>query len=496
MDSNSKTNVFVANKTPTGLPIKRCIQRKTPKYFRRSEPKIGGGKIASNLARLKTRNTPKAFNVSFAQEQLTTHLTENYKTCKYRNLAQLLDAARKHVLLQGQLILEMVDISHHKTAAMRNTQYNGWISQSVASVESNHEPYFNHSSEEQKYYIHVAVYVGEFEGKQYVVDAGGRNSFIPMMFGMIGLRRFCMAFHERSSFYVFTPIIENQCSFNHNLILQRAFGGIGTKYLYHAPGLVSEVFMNVLLGGITEDTFTPIWHNRSVSSKNQDISNAKYFHGELTSQIRQVRQGIHLSLGCYITCKNKNEKPWFRPFLRSFVDLMSFIKLNDGDKCREIIDTSGLTLSSYNSDGETPLTFAARQGSTSICTQLVDFTLGADLKMALSADVNLPDANDNTALLQAFLNVHLDTCDTLIALGANAKDLRFQKILCDSFSKWYSPNKLVQCKDLAQHFKNIICIEVFYNHLMLEAIKDGNQSEYIKHMDNFYGTHSINVLDE
>ena len=496
MDSNSKTNVFVANKIPTRLQIERCAQRKIPKYFRRSEPKIGGGKIASNLARLKTRNTPKAFNVSFARGQLTTYLTENYKTCKYQNLSQLLDASKKGALLQGQLVLEMVDISHHKTAAFRNTQYRGWISQCVASVVSKHEPCSNHSSEKHKYYIHVAVYVGEIEGTHYVVDAGGRNSFIPMMFGMIGLRRFCMAFHERSSFYVITPLIENQCSFNHNLILQRAFGAIGTKYLFHAPGLVSEVYINVLLGGITEDTFTPIWHNRNVNSEHQDIYNAKYFHGELTSQIRQVRQGIHLSLGCYITCRHKNEKPWFRPVIRSFVDLMSSIKLNDVEKCRATINISGLTLSSYSTDGETPLTFAARQGRTGICIQLVDFMLGANLKMALGADVNLPDANNNTALLQAFMNGHLDTCDTLIDLGANAKDLRFQKVLCDSYSKWYSQNKLVQCKELVHHFKNIIRIEVFYNHLMLEAIKDGNQSQYIKHMDNVYGTPSIDVLEE
>ena len=111
--------------------------------------------------------------------------------------------------------------------------------------------------------------------------------------------------------------------------------------------------------------------------------------------------------------------------------------------------------------------------------------------MALGADVNLPDANHNSALLQSVMNIHLDTSDILISFGANEKGPRIQKAVCDSYSKWYSQNKLKQCKDLVECFRNLIGIEVFYNHMMLEAIKEGYQYEYIMHMDNSYGTDCI-----
>ena len=470
------------SKHQTRIPSDRYLQNKSRANFQSAEPKVGGGKIASNLARLNARARPKAFYVSFVQEQLSAYLSNNLESCKYENLYLLSKAANNNAVLEGQLILEVVDVPRHKNA-IQNI-YHGWISQSLTSVIEK-----NGVNNNKYWYIHVGVYVGGIDQNHYVVDAGGKDSFIPMMFGTIGLRNFHKAFHDNSTFYVYTPIMENQCSFNSNLILQRALGGIGTRYLYHSPGLTSEVFTNVLLGGTSEDTFSPVWKNQSVKGftvecKNQQIDNAKYFHNELTSQIRQMSRGIHLSLSCYVNRKEKDEKPWFRQLIRSFVDVMVCIKLNDEEKCRAIIESSRLKLSSFNSNGETPLTYAARLGRSSICRQLLDFTLGAEYKIALGDDVNSPDANGNTALLQSFLNCHFDTCTILINLGSNPNDPRFLKTLCDCYSKWYSQEKIKQCEDLVQCFKHVTKIESFFDHFKLQARKEDHLDEYIRHMDN------------
>lgn len=469
------------------LPIKRWDRRKNIAYLNSSEPKITERKLVSNLARLNTRIKPKSFDIKVMQEKLSTALRSNYNTCKYQGIYQLMDAVENGHLFEGQLIFEKVDISGHKNA-LRNI-YKGWIWKSFDSV-SRHD----HDSKgtfENSHYIHVGVYVGKYKNKHYVVDAGGRDSFIPMMFGTVGIRRFCNAFNPKSNFYAISLKNDDQSIFNLKVILQRALTGIGTKYIYHSASLTSELFCNVLLGGITYDTFNPIMQNFISSNsskpsskyKNLDLDSAKYFYNELTSQIRQLRPGIHLSLGCCLNRKEKREKPWFRQMIRSYVDLMSCIKVNDAEKCGAIINT-GLILSSYNVNGETPLTLAAREGRTNICAHLVDFVLGADAKMALGGDVNLPDANGNTALLQAFLHRHFDTCDILLNLGANGHDPRFQNALFDCYKKWQSQSQFQECMDLIHQFKDIIDIEVFYNYSMLEAIKEGHRNEFIQHMDN------------
>ena len=469
-------------KSPIRIPSYGYIQRKTIAKRQSSEPKIGGGKIASNLARLNARSRPKAFYVSFVQQQLTKYLENNQRHCKYDSLGQLLNAAKKNALSEGQLILEVVDVSRHQNAIPNI--YKGWLSVCVDSVIEYSEP-------NKDWYVHVGVYVGSVNQNYYVVDPGGKYNFIPMMFGTIGLRKFQNAFHDASTFYVFTPIMENQCSFNHNLILQRAFGGIGTRYLYHSPGLTSEVLTNVLLGGISDDTFNPVWKDQNVKCLTTDhkihqIDHAKYFHSELTSQIRQVSKGIHLSLASYINRKNKNENPWFRQLIRSFVDLMVSIKLNDTEKCRALIVNDCIQLSSYSSNGETALTYAARLGRTNICQQLLDFSLGSEYKMALGADVNSLDANGNHALLLSFLDGHFDTCNLLIRFGANQNDPRFIKTLCDCYSKWYSQDKMEQCDNLIQNFKNTISIEIFYNYFKARSLKEGHLNEYIQQMDNIF----------
>ena len=471
------------HKYPIQMQSYGYIPRNALAKHQSSEPKSGGGKIASNLARLNARSRPKAFYVSFVQEQLTKYLKNNQHQCKYDSLGQLLNAAKKNELSEGQLILEIVDVSCHKNAILNI--YKGWLSLCVESVIEGSQ------CNKIDWYIHVGVYVGSLNQNHYVVDPGGKNNFIPMMFGRIGLRKFQKAFHDASTFYVFTPIIENQCSFNHNLILQRAFGGIGTRYLYHSPGLTSEVFTNVLLGGVSDDTFSPVWKDQNVKYltteyKSHQIDNAKYFHTELTSQIRQVSKGIHLSLASYINRKEKDENPWFRQLIRSFVDLMVSIKLNDTEKCRALIVNYCIKLSSHNSNGETALTYAARLGHSNICQQLLDFSLGAENEMALGADVNSLDANGNHALLLSFLDGHFDTCNLLISLGANQNDPRFIKTLCDCYSKWYSQNKIDQCDDLIQNFKHFINVEIFYNYFKAQSIKEGHLNEYIQQMDNIF----------
>ena len=479
----SFTDLGISNnsKVPRHISSSHYIQRRTIARFQSAVPKIGGGKIASNLARLNARSRPKAFYVSFVQDQLTKYLENNQEKIRYDNLVELLNAARNNELLEGQLILEVVDITRNKNA-IQNI-YHGWIASCLETVTE------KAMLDNRIWYVHVGVYVGSINENYYVVDPGGRDSFIPMMFGTIGLRRFQKAFHTNSTFYVYTPIIENQCSFNPNLILQRALGGIGTKYLYHSPGLTSEVFVNILLGGISEDTFTPVWQNQSVKGfatecKNQQIEGAKYFHRELTSQIRQLSQGIHLSFVGYINRKDRHEKPWFRQLIRSFVDLLVNIKLSDLEKCRALISNYFITLSSYNSNGETPLTYAARLGRSSICKELLDFSLGAEYKIALGADVNQLDANGNSALLLSFLNGQFETCSLLINMGANQNDTRFIKTLCDSYSKCYLQNDIEKLEMMVHHLKHLIDVEVFYNYFRLQATKEGHLTEYTELMDN------------
>ena len=469
------------SKGPRHISSNHCIQRKTITRFQSAVPKIGGGKIASNLARLNARSRPKAFYVSFVKDQLTKYLENNEEKIRYNNLGELLNNARKNKLSEGQLILEVVDISRNKNAI--ENVYHGWIASCLESLTE--KAMFDNST----WYVHVGVYVGSINENYYVVDSGGKDSYIPMMFGTIGLRRFQKAFHTNSTFYVYTPIIENQCSFNPNLILQRALGGIGTTYLYHSPGLTSEVFVNILLGGISEDTFTPVWQNQSVKGfakeyKNQQIEGAKYFHRELTSQIRQLSQGINLSLVGYINRKDRHEKPWFRQLIRSFVDLLVNIKLSDIEKCRALISNHCITLSSHNSNGETPLTYAAKLGRSSICKELLDFSLGAEYKIALGANVNQLDANGNSALLLSFLNCQFETCSLLINMGANQNDPRFIKTFCDNYSKCYSQNDIEKLENMVHHFKHVIDVEVFYNYFKLQATKNDHLTEYTELMDN------------
>ena len=477
----SSKSIKISNcKAPTRSSSNLYLQRRALLKFQSAEPKIGGGKIASNLARLNARSRPKAFYVSFVQEQLTKYLKNNQPQCKYDGLDQLLRASKEKKLLEGQLILEVVDISCHKITTQN--MYDGWISSCVNSVANN-------KIDNKARYVHVGVYIGTMNQNHYVVGPGGKDSFIPMMFGTIGLRTFQKAFNVNSTFYVYSPIIENECSFNRDLILKRALGGIGTRYLYQSPGLTSEVFTNVLLGGVSEDSFSPVWKNQNVKSltaeyKNQQIDRAKYFHTELTSQIRQLSHGIHLSLSSYINRKDRYDRPWFRQLIRSFVDLMVAIKLNDSEKCKALITNHCIQLSSYSSNGETALTYAARLGRTSICILLLDFSLGFQYKMALGADVNSLDANGNNALLLSFMGGHFDTSNLLISLGANQNDPRFTKTLCDYYSKLFFQNDIEQCEHLLQSFKQVISVEVFYNYYQSQSIKEGHLNEYTQLMDN------------
>ena len=116
---------------------------------------------------------------------------------------------------------------------------------------------------------------------------------------------------------------------------------------------------------------------------------------------------------------------------------------------------------------------------------LVDFTLGwQHLKMPLGADINLPNENGNSGLIEAFSNCHYETCITLIALGANAYDAKFQNLLCDSSSKWYLQGKFQEYTDLLYHFKGVVGIEFFYNYFLAQATQGTTRKEYIKIMDN------------
>ena len=490
--STSGDRVMSENIIPINsrLPIKRWDRRKHIASLRSSEPKTTERKRVSNLARLNTRIKPKSFDIKFMQEKLSTALRSNCNTCKYHGIYQLMDAVQNGHLFEGQLIFEKVDITCHKNS-LRNI-YKGWIWKSFDSVSSHAHDL--KGTFENSYYIHVGVYVGKYKNKHYVVDAGGRDSFIPMVFGTVGIRGFCNAFNLKSNFYTISSKNDDQSIFNLKVILQRALAGVGTKYIYHCTSLTSELFCNVLLGSITYDTFNSIMQNfiqpnsskPSSENKNLDLDSAKYFYNELTAQIRLLRPGIHLSLGCYLNRIQKSEKPWFRQMIRSYVDLMSCIKVNDVEKCGAIINTGLILLSSYNVHGETPLTLAAKEGRTNICALLVDFVLGAHVKMALGGDVNLPDANGNTALLQAFLHHHFDTCDVLLNLGANGDDSRFQSALFDCYKKWESQSKFQEFMDIIHQFKDIIDIEVFYNSSMLEAIKEGHRNEFIQHMDNLF----------
>ena len=114
------------------------IPRNALAKYQSSEPKSGGGKLASNLARLNARSRPKAFYVSFVQEQLTKYLENNQRHCKYDSLGQLLNAAKKNALSEGQLILEVVDVSRHQNAIPNI--YKGWLSVCVDSVMEYSEP--------------------------------------------------------------------------------------------------------------------------------------------------------------------------------------------------------------------------------------------------------------------------------------------------------------------------------------------------------------------
>ena len=480
---NLNKQVPTGSSSKSYLPVKWGNRGSRKTINTSYEPKVNLRSVASNKARLNAKIKPKCFNATLMQERLTRYLDECHESCQYNDLSQLLEATRIEKLLAGDLILEMVDLPLHRLSA--KNQFHDWVSQSFFSFLSK-----EHTSKEAHFYIHVAVYVGSYGGKDYVVDAGGRDSFIPMLFGRIGLRTLQNAFNPKSRFFIVPPFNDNP-----SIVLQRGLGAIGTKYLYHNPVLTSEMFLNVLLGGVSEDTFTQSWNPLSLLSKqsvtmNRDVDNAKYFHNELTSQIRMIRSGIHLTLGSYFHRKNKREKPWFRQVIRAFVDLMTCIRSNDAEKCFAIINTTGVPLSSYDKNGDTPLTFAAKQGLTNICMHLVDFTLGwQHLKMALGADINLPNENGNSGLMEAFSNCHYETCSTLIALGADAHDAKFQNLLCDSSLKLYLKGEFQECTDLLYHFKDIVGIEIFYNYFLAQATHERTQKDYLKIMDNIHPDH-------
>ena len=126
-----------------------------------------------------------------------------------------------------------------------------------------------------------------------------------------------------------------------------------------------------------------------------------------------------------------------------------------------------------------------------MCVNLLDFTLGANLELALGADVNLADTNGNTVLIQAYVNGHIDTCDILINLGANDSDNRFKHVLFNSYSKWYYQGQYQRCNDVINYFKHVIDVEFFYRISLLEATKEGTPNEYIDHMDNCFRENSM-----
>ena len=101
----------------------------------------------------------------------------------------------------------------------------------------------------------------------------------------------------------------------------------------------------------------------------------------------------------------------------------------------------------------------------------------------------MPNKNGNSGLIEALSNCHYDTCSTLIALGANAHDAKFQNLLCDSSSKCYMQGKFQECTYLLYHFKDVVGIEIFYNYFLAQATQERTQKDYLKIMDNIHFDH-------
>ena len=101
------------------------------------------------------------------------------------------------LLRKGQIIFGTVSIASYKKA---KGSFRGWIYNTLA-------PFLTLATVEQKRsfaYLHVAVYVGAYNGQHYVVNNSGANPATGT--GQITLNPLEKAFEEDGSFFVVSPI--------------------------------------------------------------------------------------------------------------------------------------------------------------------------------------------------------------------------------------------------------------------------------------------------
>ena len=129
-----------------------------------------------------------------------TYITNNPTMSAFNGMPTLQEAAESGAMLPGQIIFEDVNVWGH----MNLEKYDGWISKCIATIKNDGRCAYAPTNKLYSY-VHVAIYVGKYKNKHYVVDNSGRNGFMKMMYGSVGLRSFQNAFGKLSKFYVVSP---------------------------------------------------------------------------------------------------------------------------------------------------------------------------------------------------------------------------------------------------------------------------------------------------
>ena len=165
-------------------------------------------------------------------------------------------------------------------------------------------------------YLHVAVYAGKYEEKDFVIHNGGKSSFSDNL-GMISAEPLEKAFHKDARFFILSPPVVfegNSPQSTRYLVLQRALASLGTYFDYDLRAVSCETFamtllkMRPVLVPIQHETLKSFfWDKRTDVTRAEDEAKFQKFHEFLVAKMKFHRDDIILTLDYYM--KNVEKKP-------------------------------------------------------------------------------------------------------------------------------------------------------------------------------------------
>ena len=225
----------------------------------------------------------------------------------FNGVAQLEQAVKDGLLRPGQIIWGTVSLKHHQD---EEDTFLGSIYDAFTPIIT-----FLMMLQMRTFaYLHAAIYVGKYNGVEYVIENGGNDEDTPGK-GRIDLLPVADAFESGAHFVVASPPKDKNGRSTRYILIQRALACIGVDFSYNMRSVSCETFILAILFP-TSDSFDPIQsglvrsHKRNLPSNEakiqweKDQRNYQIFHKNIVKRLETVK-------GCWLTLqfyKKEEEK--------------------------------------------------------------------------------------------------------------------------------------------------------------------------------------------